>query len=55
MGIPVIFGSPRTVTRRIEEIAERTGVDGLLFSWPDFVGGINRFGTEVMPLLKNAA
>ena len=51
MGIPVIYGSPETVARRIQEIEQHTGVDGLLFSWPDFVGGIERFGGEVMPLL----
>ena len=52
MGIPVIYGSPKTVARRIREIVENTAVDGLLFSWPDFVQGINRFGEEVMPKLK---
>ena len=52
MGIPVIFGSPGTVASRIEEIASKTGVDGLLFSWPDFVAGIDRFGEEVMPRLS---
>jgi len=51
MGIPVIYGSAETVARRIQEIGQGTGVDGLLFSWPDFVGGIERFGEEVMPLL----
>ncbi|WP_435219589.1 hypothetical protein [Luminiphilus sp. nBUS_07] len=52
MGIPVIYGSPDTVVRRIEGIVERTGIDGMLFSWPDFVGGIERFGAEVLPALK---
>jgi pyrimidine oxygenase len=52
MGIPVIYGSPDTVVGRIEGIVERTGIDGMLFSWPDFVGGIERFGSEVLPALK---
>ena len=52
MGIPVIYGSPTTVARRIEGVAARTGIDGMLFSWPDFVGGIERFGTDVMPELN---
>ena len=52
MGIPVIYGSPDTVATRIEGIVARTGIDGMLFSWPDFVGGIERFGTDVMPKLK---
>ena len=52
MGIPVLAGSPETLALRIDEIAEETGIDGMLFSWPDFVGGITDFGERVMPLLK---
>jgi pyrimidine oxygenase len=52
MGIPVICGSPETLALRIDEIAAETGIDGMLFSWPDFVGGITDFGERVMPLLK---
>ena len=52
MGIPVIYGSPETVRQRLEAIVKRTGIDGMLFSWPDFVAGIERFGTEVMPDLQ---
>ncbi|MGR8919772.1 MAG: LLM class flavin-dependent oxidoreductase [Gammaproteobacteria bacterium] len=51
MGVPVVLGSPATVAAQIDEISRDTGVDGLLFSWPDFVPGIRRFGTEVMPRL----
>jgi pyrimidine oxygenase len=52
MGIPVLAGSPETLAIRIDEIAAETGIDGMLFSWPDFVGGITDFGERVMPLLK---
>lgn len=52
MGIPVIYGSAETVAREIDSIAEETGVDGLLFSWPDFVPGIRALGENVMPQLK---
>lgn len=52
MGIPVIYGSPATVARRIDEIKAKTGIDGMLFSWPDFVAGLDRFGNDVMPLLS---
>ena len=52
MGIPVLAGSPETLALRIDEIAAETGIDGMLFSWPDFVGGITDFGERVMPLLK---
>ena len=51
MGIPVIYGSAETVRQRIEAIVKRTGIDGMLFSF-DFVAGIERFGTEVMPDLQ---
>ena len=52
MGIPVLLGSPATMAERIDEIVADTGIDGLLFSWPDFVGGIRQFGEEVMPKLN---
>ena len=52
MGIPVIYGAPDTVVARIESIVQRTGIDGMLFSWPDFVSGIERFGSEVLPALE---
>jgi pyrimidine oxygenase len=55
MGIPLIHGSPETVAMKIDEIAAETGVEGLLFSWPDFVGGIREFGEKVMPRLKCTA
>ena len=52
LGSPGLCGSPGTLARRIDEIAAETGIDGMLFSWPDFVGGITDFGERVMPLLK---
>jgi pyrimidine oxygenase len=51
MGIPVIHGSPETVAAKIDRIGAETGVDGMLFSWPDFVPGITAFGERVKPLL----
>lgn len=55
MGIPVIHGSAATVARKIEAIGRDTGVDGMLFSWPDFVAGCRNFGENVMPLLHRGA
>lgn len=55
MGIPVIHGSAATVARKIETIGRETGVDGMLFSWPDFVAGCRNFGENVMPLLDRGA
>lgn len=52
MGFPVIHGAPATVAARLDDIAAETGVDGMLFSWPDFVSGIRDFGEQVLPRLK---
>jgi pyrimidine oxygenase len=52
MGIPAVVGAPATIAEEIDDIARTTGIDGLLFSWPNFVPGVRRFGEEVKPLLK---
>ena len=43
----------RTVAAPIEE--QLSGIEGMLFSWPDFVPGIRDFGETVMPKLRAAA
>ena len=50
--IPVIHGSPTTVAIKLDEIAEKTGADGFMFSWNDFEKGIRIFGQEVLPKLN---
>lgn len=50
--INVLAGSPATVARKVDEIAAVPGVAGMMFVFPDFVDGVERFGTDVMPLLK---
>lgn len=52
MGFPVICGSHETVARKIDAISADTGIDGMLFSWADFVGGIKDFGKNIKPHLK---
>lgn len=52
MSFPVIAGSPATVAARLDEIAAETGIDGMLFSWPDFVPGVRDFGEQVRPLMR---
>ena len=49
--IPVIHGSPATVAMKLDAMAEKTGVDGFMFSWNDFEVGIRAFGQEVLPRL----
>jgi len=55
MGIPVIHGSAATVANKISAIERDTGIDGMLFSWPDFIDGCRGFGEKVMPLLDGGA
>ena len=50
--IPVIHGSPTTVAIKLDEIAEKTGADGFMFSWNYFEKGIRIFGQEVLPKLN---
>jgi pyrimidine oxygenase len=52
MGTPVILGSHESAARQIDQIAEESGVDGLLLSFPDFVAGLRDFGEEIMPRLR---
>ncbi len=54
MGIPAVVGSPQSIARQINEIERETGIDGLLFSWPDFVPGVRMFGEQVLPQLGGA-
>jgi len=51
MGFPAIVGSYQTVARKIDALAADPNVAGILFSWPDWVTGIRRFGQCVIPLL----
>jgi pyrimidine oxygenase len=52
MSFPAIIGSFETVARKIDAIAENGNIEGILFSWPDWVSGIRNFGERVIPLLK---
>tara|TARA_Y100000590_G_scaffold227341_1_gene256664 strand:- start:866 stop:1921 length:1056 start_codon:yes stop_codon:yes gene_type:complete len=49
---PVIYGTPKTVASKLNEISERTGCDGFMFSWNDYVSGIKTFGEEVRPYIN---
>ncbi|WP_204282658.1 LLM class flavin-dependent oxidoreductase [Goekera deserti] len=55
LSFPVIKGSYESVARQLDELVERTGIDGILLTWPDFVDGVTKFGERVMPLLTTAA
>ena len=51
MSFPAIVGSYKTVARKIDALAANPNLDGILFSWPDWVQGIRNFGEKVIPLL----
>jgi pyrimidine oxygenase len=46
-------GSAETVARRLDEMAQVPGTDGIMLTFDDFVEGLDRFGEEVMPLLQH--
>jgi len=52
MSIPTICGSHGRVADQIDEIVNKTGIDGCLFSFPDFVKGIRDFGESIHPRLS---
>jgi len=55
MGVPAFHRSFATVARKIDQIEADTGIDGMPFSWPDFVTGWGDFGEPVKPLLGAGA
>jgi len=52
MGIPTIIGSYATVAAKLDQLATETTIDGVLFTFPNFVDDITTFGEAVMPLLQ---
>jgi pyrimidine oxygenase len=52
MSIPVISGSYETCAKAIDDIAEESGITGILWTFPDFVQDIKEFGDHIKPLLK---
>jgi pyrimidine oxygenase len=49
---PVIYGSPQTVASKIADIGAETGIDGIMFAWPDYLAGVRAFGEKVLPKLQ---
>jgi pyrimidine oxygenase len=50
-GFPFV-GGPERIADMIEELAVEGEVDGCLCVFPDFVDGLERFGAQVMPILR---
>ena len=47
-----LIGGPEQVADFIEDMAVNGDFDGMLYSFPDFIDGLERFDDLVMPLLK---
>jgi pyrimidine oxygenase len=52
MSIPTICGAYENVAEQLDQIALESGIDGCLFSFPDFVEGIRTFGEHIYPRLS---
>lgn len=52
MSFPIIHGSPETVAAKLDDIAAETGVDGMLFSWSEFVPGVRDFAEKALPKMR---
>jgi pyrimidine oxygenase len=48
----MVHGSPSTIADIIEDVVVNGHIDSVMLFFDDFVGGLNVFHTEVMPLLK---
>ncbi|WP_440708539.1 LLM class flavin-dependent oxidoreductase [Herbiconiux sp. YIM B11900] len=48
-----LVGSPQTVADHLNAIAAVPGTAGTMLTFDDFLEGVDRFGTEVMPLLDH--
>lgn len=61
LGDVVIHGSPDTVASMIEEMAEKTGMTGLILHYPPYYGperirrSLTLFGEEVIPRFRKSA
>jgi pyrimidine oxygenase len=49
-----IIGSPKTVAKIFDALAQVPGTGGMMLTFDDFVEGVERFGTQVMPRMKHA-
>jgi pyrimidine oxygenase len=52
-GGSALVGSPQTIADHLNAIAAVDGTAGIMLSFDDFTEGLERFGTEIMPLLDH--
>ncbi len=49
---PHAAGSPATVAERMGTLVETCSLDGLMLIFPDYIGGLRRFGADILPALR---
>ncbi|MBS0961264.1 LLM class flavin-dependent oxidoreductase [Acetobacter thailandicus] len=49
---PRIAGSSATIIKRIEQVIDETGLDGLMLIFPDYEKGLKNLAKEVLPALR---
>lgn len=52
MSKPYLIGSADTIADKILELQATTHIDGMLFTFPEFISGMTWFGDVLMPKLK---
>ncbi|MFC7052546.1 LLM class flavin-dependent oxidoreductase [Hansschlegelia quercus] len=55
MGFPVIHGSWESIALQIQDLEAKTGISGMLLTFPEFVEGVRSFGERSLPLLRGGA
>ena len=48
----VLVGSYATVAGLLDEVASVPGVEGVMMTFDEFVGGMENFGTRILPLMR---
>ncbi|MGD0515853.1 MAG: hypothetical protein ABSA29_21315, partial [Terriglobales bacterium] len=49
----VLVGSYASVARMLDQVAEISGVRGVMLTFDDFVIGMEQFGTRIQPLMAS--
>ncbi len=49
---PYAAGSPPSVAERMAELMETAALDGLMLIFPEYLGGLRRFGADILPALR---
>ncbi len=50
-----LVGAYATVARLLDEVAGVDGTEGVLLTFDEFIGGVEKFGTRIQPLMRTRA